>query len=119
MWIRTGGVGPITSAVREHLTTLRREDRTDHAWVNLDSGALLRLTCIGGWRDAENAYYHLFLYAPNCEPQDVTYGILGTNKVLFETDPGPESDSYSLRRAAAIKTIDERIGASVFFESES
>lgn len=63
MWIY------VSSQIPEHLTAdLRkqtvREDCTDQAWLNLDTGARIILACDGGWKEPLTARYKVLHYAP-------------------------------------------------------
>lgn len=118
MWIETGGFGPLPKAVAAHLSDLRREDKQDHAWINLDTGALLRLTCIGGWRDPEHSHYSLFLYPIGGEPLDLTFPILGRAIIPFDVNEKGAA-TYSRVHDEATELVSKRIGAHRLYEQES
>lgn len=118
MWIDTLG-SDLPEHVIKHLDdTLEREDRTDRVWVNLETGSLVVLAANGGWSRAETSDYRLFLYAPGAAPYDITYAILGTPAVRFNSEE-TGSDTYNGVRTAAIEIVTERLSAWTFPSAET
>jgi hypothetical protein len=113
MWIDTGS-SRLPDGTEEKLReqSVVRVDRSDHVWINLDTGAALVLACSGGWRTASRSGFQVFLRAPGGLGQllDVTFGLIGTTYASFDGDQEGSATYSGLYRSLVAK-ITEAIGA--------
>lgn len=113
MWIDTGG-SLLPKEFEERLVDagVVREDRTDHVWVNLDTGSVIVLACNGGWRTAHKSRFQVFLSAPGHSGPLVplTFAVLGESSVPFDTTQ-TAVDTYRNVRATAVEQVTAFLGA--------
>ena len=106
MWIDTDS-SRLPEGVEDELKELdvKRVDRSDHVWLNLETGAAVMLICDGGWRDAPESAFKVFHRNPNNGAlHDVTQGMLGRDPVPFdETATG--GDTYQFLSTELAKKI--------------
>lgn len=120
MWIDSGG-GQLPNGFEEKLKeqNVTRDDRHDYVWINLDTGAVLSLIDVGGWRTAHTSGYKVFLSSPGgLGPLiDVTFGLIGASFAKFDaTQTG--SETYSSAFDESRSKISERLGARQLYDEE-
>lgn len=83
-WVYLGG--RLTNSWDNELTQrlVKREDRTDHEWFDLDSGCTVVLGCDGGWRTPATSVYRLFHATAHGLVTEIS-NALGNTKRTFDT----------------------------------
>jgi hypothetical protein len=100
MWFDTGSKTLPAGIDAELAKRIERDDRTDHTWLNVDTGAVVVVACDGGWRTASTSQYKAFYRAPGAvDIIDVTFALTGRLEFPFDPDQGGSNTYTSAQRA--------------------
>jgi hypothetical protein len=111
MWIDTGA-DRLPAGVREQLTEqqIRREDRDDRVWINLESGAMVVLISEGGSRTAGQSAFKVFHRTPGADGplNEITFGMLGDSSEPYE-EADTAGDTYRFLYRRIVEKITARL----------
>lgn len=114
MWINNSYLNyEIWERYLKETLKFERTDRTDHEWINLNTGARIALVANGGWRQAQYnedgpSEYRLMYRSPAGEIQEITTHVFGTSAVQFLRGEGIHGGAtYASVQEECIAHIDE------------